>query len=77
MADSDVLALFGAGEKSAAPLVRARLAEAHWLARFDTVSLTRALEVHAPGYLDDCTSLRDLMEPYVAELAPAGRDGVR
>lgn len=37
MADSDVLALLGVGEKSAAPLVRARL----------------------------------------AELAPAGRDGVR
>ena len=77
MVDSDVLALFGVGEKSAAPLVRARLAEAHWLARFDTVSLTRTLEAHAPGYLDDYTSLRDLMEPYVAELAPAGRDGVR
>ncbi|WP_373576099.1 hypothetical protein [Parafannyhessea umbonata] len=27
MADSEVLALFGAGEKSATPLVRARLAE--------------------------------------------------
>lgn len=74
MAGSDVLALFGAGEKSAAPLVRARLAEAHWLARFDTVSLTRALggaRAGLPG------RLRDLAEPYVAELAPAGRDGVR
>lgn len=57
--------------------LRAMLAEAHWLARFDTVSLTRTLEARAPGYLDDCTSLRDLAEPYVAELAPARRDGVR
>lgn len=57
--------------------LRAMLAEAHWLARFDTVSLTRTLEAHAPGCLDDCASLRDLVEPYVAELAPAGRDGVR
>ncbi len=74
MADSDVLALFGAGEKSAALLVRARLAEARWLARFDTVSLTRALggaRAGLPG------RLRDFAEPYVAELASAGRDGVR
>ena|GEM_PF-1405890 len=57
--------------------LQAMLAEARWLARFDTESLARTLEAHALGYLDDCTSLRDLAEPYAAELAPARRDGVR
>ena len=42
--------------------------EAAWLARFSADDLVRVLEVHAPGYLDACTSLWDLVEPYVGEL---------
>jgi hypothetical protein len=42
--------------------------EAAWLARFSADDLTRVLEARAPGYLDACTSLRDLVEPYEREL---------
>lgn len=42
--------------------------EAAWLARFSADDFVRVLEVHAPGYLDACTSLWDLVEPYVGEL---------
>lgn len=42
--------------------------EAAWLVRFSADDLVRVLEVHAPGYHVACTSLRDLVEPYVGEL---------
>lgn len=42
--------------------------EAAWLAHFSADDLTRVLDAHAPGYLDANTSLRDLIEPYTAEL---------
>ncbi|MEE8674242.1 DUF6179 domain-containing protein [Tractidigestivibacter scatoligenes] len=42
--------------------------EAAWLVRFSADDLTRVLDAHVPGYLDANTSLRDLIEPYTAEL---------
>ncbi|MGN0076485.1 MAG: DUF6179 domain-containing protein [Parafannyhessea sp.] len=50
--------------------LRATLDEARWLSQFDLRSLIGVLEAHAPGYLDDCASLRDLVEPHVDELPP-------
>lgn len=42
--------------------------EAKCLARFSADDLARVLDAHEPGYLDATTSLRDLIEPYTAEL---------
>lgn len=41
--------------------------EAAWLARLPLERVVATLELHAPGYLDSCTSLRDLVEPYLEE----------
>lgn len=41
------------------------LDEAEWLQQFPLERLVSTLELHAPGYLDACTSLRDLAEPFL------------
>lgn len=39
--------------------------EAEWLQQFPIERLISTLKQHAPGYLDACSSLRDLAEPFL------------